>query len=47
MMIEDWEIGMLYFNCLKMAKDDEGVKSETSEDEGKTSPVNEGTNESI
>jgi len=25
MMIEDWEIGMLYFNCLKTAKGDEGV----------------------
>ncbi|MDW7655771.1 MAG: hypothetical protein SCM11_01215 [Bacillota bacterium] len=25
MMIEDWEIGMLYFNCLKKAKGDEGV----------------------
>ena len=23
MMIEDWEIGMLYFNCLKQAKGDE------------------------
>ena len=25
MMIEDWEIGMLYFNCLKRAEGDEGV----------------------
>jgi hypothetical protein len=25
MMIEDWEIGMLYFNCLKTAKGYEGV----------------------
>lgn len=25
MMIEDWEIGMLYFNCLKTAKGDERV----------------------
>ncbi|MCL2153300.1 MAG: hypothetical protein FWH57_10160 [Oscillospiraceae bacterium] len=25
MMIEDWEIGMLYFNCLKRAKGDENV----------------------
>ena len=25
MMIEDWEIGMLYFNCLKSAKGDEKV----------------------
>jgi len=25
MMIEDWEIGMLYFNCLKRANDNESV----------------------
>ena len=25
MMIEDWEIGMLYFNCLRRAKGDEKV----------------------
>ncbi len=25
MMIEDWEIGMLYFHCLKQANDDERV----------------------
>ena len=25
LMIEDWEIGMLYFNCLKRAKGDESI----------------------
>lgn len=25
MMIEDWEIGMLYFNCLKAANNDESI----------------------
>jgi hypothetical protein len=28
MMIEDWEIGMLYFNCLKNSNDDEKVAIE-------------------
>lgn len=28
MMIEDWEIGMLYFNCLRRANSDEVVATE-------------------